>query len=260
MQHIKSKLTYMIIEDSLKVCNGIKERMADFTDWECCGFSHHVQDAQTMIQNHKPSLIFLDWALKGGSAYEVLYYVANLQEYAPYIIFNTGYQSENPEIPQEIINNFKIDKYLVKPLWENLRLNLPQYLKEAELKSLYPKQSKEDIWLTDIFKKRHHIIIQDIVCIQQHYNNPYYKIVHLNDHHSIVLKISWLKVSVLLQEYRLCFFVTNSREHIIIKNYIQHYQRPFVQLAHFKHKIEVVKDKLAAFEKWLEDQACFKTL
>lgn len=249
---MKPKLKYLVVEDSLKVCNGIKERIDDFPAWECCGFAHHVEDAVTIIQNSKPGLIFLDWALKGGSAYDVLSCIVNLQQYNPYIIFNTGYQSENPEIPQEIINNYKIDKYLVKPLWEKLRLNLPQYLIEAALKNEQPAPCKKEMWITDILKNRHHINLQNIVCIQQHFSTAHYKVLHFSDGTSITAKISWLQINKMLEDNSVPFFITNSREHLIIKDYIEGYNRPFVRVRHFRSKIEVVKNKLSAFEKWME--------
>ena len=132
---MNTDLKYLIIEDSLKVCEGIAERMQPFIKWKACVFAHHVDDAKRIVMIENPRLIFIDWALKGGSAYDVLAHIQNISNYNPYIIFNTGYQSENPEIPQEIINNYKIDKYVVKPLWENLRKNLSTYLQEAEKKS-----------------------------------------------------------------------------------------------------------------------------
>jgi CheY-like chemotaxis protein len=251
---MKPELKYIVIEDSLKVCSGIKERIDDFPEWTCCGFAHHVSEAIKIIESTRPGLIFLDWALKGGSAYDVLSGIVNLPSYNPYIIFNTGYQSENPEIPQEIINNYKIDKYLVKPLWEKLRLNLSQYLKEAALKNEQPAPCKNEIWITDILKKRHHINVQNIVCVQQHFDTPYYKVIHFSNGTSLTLKISWSQINNMLEDNSIPFFVTNSREHLVIKNYIQDYKRPFVRVSHFKSKIEVVKNKLSAFEKWMIEE------
>lgn len=245
------KLKYLIVEDSLKVCEGIKERIDDFPDWECCGFAHHVVEAVEAAQKFRPSLIFIDWALRGGSAYDVLSCIGNLQHYAPYIIFNTGYQSENPEIPQEIVNNYKIDKYIVKPLWEKLRLNLPQYLKEAALKSMQEKQCRHEVWITDIFKSKRQVNLQNIVCVQQHFENPHLKVLYFDDHTSIIVKTQWSNIIKLLEQYGISFFITNSRGHLIIKYHIQYYKRPYVQTNHFKLKIEVVKNKLSAFEKWL---------
>lgn len=247
---MENKLKYLIVEDSYKVCQGIKERMDDFQNWEKCPFAHHVDDAVREIKMTKPELIYLDWALKGGSAYDVLYCIENIQEYDPYIIFNTGYQSENPEIPQEIINNYKVDKYLVKPLWENLRNNLSIYLKEAEEKSRR-RIAKMKIWITDIEKRKHHINLLDIICIQQHFNNPYHKIIFCINEKSVITKLSWSQFIQTLNNYNIDFFITNSRQHLIIKNYIDYYNRPYVKLINYKHKLEVVKNKLSEFEKWI---------
>lgn len=248
---METKLKYAIIEDSLIVCEGIKERMSDFPEWELGGFAHHVKEACKIITDCKPDLLFIDWALKGGSAYEVLAEIYNLPEYNPYIIFNTGYQSENPEIPQQIINNYKIDKYLVKPLWENLRLHLLEYLNEAKEKNTRLIQKKDKIWLADNTRKYHQIEMNAIVCILQDFQNPHYKIIILDDDTSLTLKISWPEIIDLLDTRQIKFFITNSREHIIVKEYVQVYKRPYVQLHHFRHKIEVVKNKLSAFEKWI---------
>ncbi|MEO7044976.1 MAG: hypothetical protein ABI091_06680 [Ferruginibacter sp.] len=244
-------LIYTIVEDSIKVCNGIKERMDDFPNWKCCGFIHHANDVIKEIERFRPQLIYIDWALKGGSAFEVLSDISSLLEYNPYIIFNTGYQAENPEIPQDIINNYKIDKYLVKPLWENLRLHLPEYLKEAEQRSTHPVQELNRVWLTDITRKHHQVNMNSIVCILQDFENPYFKVIILDDRTSLTLKVSWAKIAELLETYKINSFVTNSREHIIVKGHVQFYKRPYVSLHHFKHKIEVVKNKLAAFEEWM---------
>lgn len=246
-------LIYTIVEDSFKVCNGIKKRMDDFPKWECCGFLRHADEAIREIKVCRPQLIFIDWALKGGSAFEVLTGIFSLPAYNPYIIFNTGQQAENPEIPQEIINNYKIDKYLIKPLWENLRLHLPQYLKEAEEKYKQPLKETNEIWLTDINRSHHHIKARSIVCVIQHYENPYFKTLILDNNISLTVRISWPKIIELLETRKVSFFVTNSRGHIIIKEHIRLYTRPYVKLNHFNQKIEIVKNKLSAFEKWIAE-------
>lgn len=248
-QNVKFK--YLIVEDSLKVCNGIKSRLDEYTHWECTGFAHHVQDALTFINSERPSLIFLDWALKGGSSFEILKLIKEIMHYDPYIIFNTGYQSEKPEIPQEIINNHKVDKYLVKPLWEKLRENLSLYLKEASEKHTKSQRAIQETWLEDIFRKKHLIKLKSIVCIQQHFDLPYCKMLYFNDGSHIIIKANWQSMIQLLEDSNLNFFITNSKYHIIIKEYIHQYKRPYVIIDSFKQKIEVVKNKLSAFEKWL---------
>ncbi len=247
---MNSKLKFLIVEDSISVCEGIKRRVGDYPDWYCCSFAHHVEDAMTAIKVHLPALIFMDWSIKGGSAFEVLQFIENYQNYDPYIIFNTGYQSENPEIPQEIINNYKIDKYLVKPIWENLRLNLSKYLNEAYHKANSQNRIKNELWLVDVTKKRQHVDLQDLICIVQCYKNPYYKELYFTNQLPLTLKISWEKLTEMLREYHINCFITNSRAHIVIKTYIQYYERPFVRMQN-KHKIEVAREKLGDFEKWL---------
>jgi two-component system LytT family response regulator len=249
---MSSKQKYLIVEDSFNVCQGIKERVDDYTHWLCCPFAHHVEDALNLIKENHPSLIFLDWSLKGGSAYEVLQFIENCPNYDPYIIFNTGYQSENPEIPQEIMNSYKIDKYLIKPIWENLRLNLTKYLTEAEYKINYKNRIKTEIWLADITKKKHHVNLQDLVCIVQCYHNPYYKELHFANYGPLIIKTSWSNVISMLNNYKIVFFVINSRAYIVVKNHIQDYERPFVRMKNSKIKIEVVREKLCEFEKWIE--------
>ena len=242
---------YLIIEDSLKVCEGIQERMQPFLHWSACDFAHHIENAKKIASEDKPQLIFIDWALKGGSAYDVLAHIQNIPNYNPYIIFNTGYQSENPEIPQEIINNYKIDKYVVKPLWENLRKNLSSYLLEAEHK-LNQNNKKKTIWITDINKRKELINLQDLICICQETENPYNKNYFITNHPTLTIKISWHEIIELLKENKIDFYVTNSRHHLVIKKQIVSYKRPFIKMINFPNKIEVVKEKLHDFEKWLE--------
>lgn len=245
------QLKYLIIEDSLKVCEGIQERMLRFSEWKSCPFAHHVENARSTLEKELPQLIFVDWALKGGSAYDVLDKIQAIPDYNPYIIFNTGYQSENPEIPQEIFNNYKIDKYIVKPIWENLRKNLSQYVKEAELKFATGRQEKK-VLITDIHKRKVYLNASDLVCICLHHENSYYKTLYINNSTSIHIKSSWERVYEIITDLGLEYFITNHKEHLVVKEYIESYQRPFVKLKNFYGKVEVVKDKLAEFEKWMK--------
>jgi len=248
---MNTEFKYLIVEDSLKVCEGIAERMSLFTEWKACRFAHHVDDAKHIVANDKPLLIFIDWSLKGGSAYEVLGYIQNIQDYNPYIIFNTGFQSDNPEIPQEIINNFRVDKYLVKTLWEKLRNQLGEYIAEAEMKAVTQKTGTT-LFLTDKNKISKKTNLADIVCICIDGNDSFIKVLYLSNGNNIELKITWQQVMAILEKYKIDYFITNSKQHLIIKDYVQNYRRPFIYLKKFPRKIEVVKDKLAEFEKWLK--------
>ena len=246
---------YIVIEDSLKVCEGIKERMNCFSEWKCCGFSHHIEDAKLMVEKKKPQLVFLDWALKGGSANDVLQHIIALSPYNPYIIFNTGYQIENPEIPQEIINNYKVDKYLIKPFWDKLRTDLASFVQEAELKNLSTNKNNHAIWVTNSKKIKQQILVEDIVCIWINDECSYFKEIILNNKEKTIIKNSWSEIFTLLEPYKNTYFITNSKEHLVFKKHIISYKRPYVFMQSFNEKIklEVVKNKLALFEDWLKE-------
>ena len=166
------KLTYLVVENAPDVCEGIIRRMKNFDRWESLGYCVGVKETIEKIKTTKPHLLYLDWGLNGGSAYEILQEVQNLSGYNPYIIFNTGFQKDNPEIPQEIINKYKVDKYLVKPLWENLRIHLPQYLQEAEEKCLQPLKKESLVWLEDENKSKVLVDLRKLICICQHHTEP----------------------------------------------------------------------------------------
>lgn len=245
------ELKYLIVEDSQKVCEGIVERMENFTHWHPCNFAHHVDDAKKTVEAERPNLIFIDWALKGGSAYEVLQHIQNIAGYCPYIIFNTGYQSDNPEIPQEIVNNYKIDKYLVKPFWEKLRLYLHDYLEEAE-----KKQQLKDclVFITDAEKIKRQINLSNLICICKESSDFSKKTLFFGKQNSITVKATWKQITRLLDDKKIRYFVTNKKEHLVVQKFIEKYQRPFVILKNFPLKIEIVKDKLREFEEWIEWQ------
>lgn len=75
---MNTEFNYLVVEDSRKVCEGIQERMEAFSNWQACSFAHHVDDAWQIISAQRPELIFIDWSLKGGSAFEVLQQVQNI--------------------------------------------------------------------------------------------------------------------------------------------------------------------------------------
>jgi two-component system, LytTR family, response regulator len=246
------ELKYLIIEDSLKVCEGISERMACFTKWKLSGFALHIEEANQLINRHRPQLIFIDWALKGGSAFEVLQKIQNLLNYDPYIIFNTGYQSENPEIPQEIINHYRVDKYLVKPLWENLRKNLSIYVSEAEEKGKRANGNAKCIWLEDDKGVKLLIDLTTIICICQHPERPRSRLFYLTTKEgSLSVPIQWQKCYDILTQTGIDYFITKYRSHLVVRNHIQVFDKPFVRLKGFKLRVEVVKENIRDFEKWL---------
>lgn len=246
------KLTYLVIENAPDVCEGIIRRMDNFDKWESLGYCTGVKESIQKIKEKLPNLLYLDWSLNGGSAFEILQQVENIAHYNPYIIFNTGFQKDNPEIPQEIINTYMVDKYLVKPFWENLRTNLPIYLKQAEEKVNSKKENNARIWIEDYTGSMVQIILTDLICICQHPNEPRCRIFYFEPAlKEIIISLQWHRCYSLLESGRIDYFVTKNRSHLVTRTSIEKFDRPFVRLKNFPAKIEVVKESLKEFESWL---------
>lgn len=247
-----NKLRYLVVENAPDVCEGIIRRMNPFDDWESLGYCTGVKEAMEKIQDTKPHLLFLDWGLNGGSAFELLQQIQNTDGYNPYIIFNTGFQKDNPEIPQEIINNYKVDKYLVKPLWENLRNNLPSYLAEAAGKAVSFAEKPKITWLEDEKGVKVAVALEKIICICQHPGMPRSRIIYFaGQSQEIIAPLQWQKCYDLLDSCNIDYFITKTRSHLVVRAYIHKFEKPFVRLKNFPAKIEVVKENLKQFEAWL---------
>ena len=245
-------LTYLVIENVVDVCEGIVRRMNAFTNWQSLGYCTGVKEAIEKVATARPNLIYLDWGLNGGSAFEILQHIQNIPDYNPYILFNTGFQKDNPEIPQEIINNYKVDKYLVKPLWENLRNNLASYLKEAEEKASQLTDKQKTIWLEDTEGNKVSVVLQKLICICQHPVNPRNRLFYFNNGiKEVTVPLQWQKCFDLLDENKIDYFITKSRSHLVVKAYIERFEKPYVRLRNFPAKVEVVKENLKEFENWL---------
>lgn len=130
----KSVFKYIIIEDDKNIWKNITARMERYLQWHPVSPTDNLEEAIQLIQTHRPELIFTDWSIRGGNSYPILSHIhRNMVGYTPYIIFFTGYQGENPEIPQVVFNEFPlVKKYLVKPIFLQLTENLSQYVSEAE--------------------------------------------------------------------------------------------------------------------------------
>lgn len=243
---------YLVVENAADVCEGIERRMKPFTNWHTQGYCTGVKEAIEKIILYKPALLFLDWSLNGGSAYEVLQAVRNIKQYDPYIIFNTGYQKDNPEIPQEIMNSYKVDKYLVKPYWENLRIHLPLYLKEAEDKAALQVVHKQH-WLEDTTGTMKLSDLNRLACIVQHPSESRVRCFYfVNRPAPMHVSMQWQKCYELLKENGIDFFVTKSRSHLVVKEYVQQFDRQFVWLNGVEaFKIDIVKENIKDFENWL---------
>ncbi|HRD58873.1 MAG TPA: hypothetical protein PK504_12535 [Ferruginibacter sp.] len=248
------KLYYLVVENAPDVCEGIIRRMKNFDKWESLGYCVGVKEAIEKIASDKPQLLFLDWSLNGGGAFEILQFIQNDTTYHPYIIFNTGFQKDNPEIPQEIINHYKVDKYLIKPLWENLRNNLATYVLEAEEKSKASNQTKYICWLEDEHKQTIAVDFNKLICICQHPEKPRTRSLYLQGSTQPVnVAMQWYKCYELLNKFKVEYFITKNREHLVVKQFIEKYEKPYVRLKGFAFKIEVVKENTSRLVEWLKN-------
>lgn len=246
------KFTFLVVENAIDVCEGIERRMKPFENWESLGYCTGVKEASEKIKSSKPHLIYMDWGLNGGSAFEVLQHIQNLAGYNPYIIFNTGFQSDHPDIPQEIINRYKVDKYIVKPFWENLRQNLPTYLKEAEEKVRQLKPKLKTVWVQNNDAAKIQIPLNKLICITQHPNDPRKRDFYLiTATKKITIPMTWQQCYDLLNANEIEYFITKSRGHLVVKEYIEKFERPFIRLTEGSFRVEVAKKKIREFEEWL---------
>jgi len=243
---------FLVVENAPDVCEGIIRRMEKFDNWQTAGYCVGVKEAISEINTIRPHLLFLDWSLNGGSAFEIMQHIQNTAGYHPYIIFNTGFQKDNPEIPQELINNYKVDKYLVKPLWENLRNNLPTYLKEAEEKALNNLPKSKAVWIEDVNGVKISLQPDKVICICQHPAQPRTRIFYIDNHtKEIHVPLQWNKCYDMLKNSGVDYFISKNRSHLVIKQYIEIFEKPFIRLRNFPAKFEVVKENIKAFESWL---------
>lgn len=245
------KYKYLIIEDELSVFTAIDERMKPFIYWQAIAPSSNAYDAIDKLGIDTPELIFLDWHLVGSSGYDVLEYLLQQKEYKPYIIFMTG-QLENPmQVTKNIINKYKnVDVFIDKPIWENLTSNLPNYTVKAEEKALQILNTA--IWIEDINSTKQKVETNKIECILQHHNRRAKDIYMVNNNKPYTFCLSWQECYDLLDNARIDYFITHRRTHLVVKTFIEKFDKPIVRLKSFNAcKIEVVKESIKDFEKWL---------
>lgn len=246
-------LKYLVIENAPDVCKGIEERMQLFSQWRALPYSVSPKDAIGKITSEKPELIFIDWSLNGGSAYEVLDHIQEMQDYEPYIIFNTAYQKDNPEIPQTLFNNYKVDKYIIKPIWEPLRKHLAQFLTEAKAK-VELLQNNKNYWFDNHQGHKIMVALDNIICICQHPDNKRVRNIYMHGGNDVKIQVAhpWADIYKILEEKNIDFFITKSRAHLVCKKYVIRYEKPFVRLKNFNFfKIDVTRDNVKNFEEWL---------
>lgn len=67
-----SEYTYLVIEDDRSIWKNIEQRMKRYLQWRAVGFVDEVEEALAVIDKARPQLIFSDWSIRGGNAYQIL--------------------------------------------------------------------------------------------------------------------------------------------------------------------------------------------
>ncbi len=242
-----STYNYLVIEDDTNIWSNIEHRMNKFTNWKPIGFSAELQEAIDYITKDLPELIFTDWSIKNGDAFDILDYISQLENYNPYVIFFTGYQSDHPEIPENIVNKYSVvRKYIVKPIHENLTEHLHEYIEEAE-NLIQISEPKQYIWIEDAYRRKHRIATQDWIAIVQSEISSRYKSLYTKTSEEIVLKYTWKKCIKFLEKNNIPYTISHHRKSIINKAEIIRVSKPFVWLTN-EIKIEVSREQWSELE------------
>jgi two-component system, LytTR family, response regulator len=247
-------LTFAIVEDIEDVATRLTHEMSSYTTWQHCGNAKSVREAKELIANKRPALVFCDWDLVGGSGFEVLQHISSIAQYKPYIVFNTGFQSDHPEIAEELINTYRPDVFINKPYWKKLTEQLPRIVKDAEAKQTTGiNQPNADCWITTVDGQSIRITGSQIICIVQSPSNPRQKLVYTPTYRDgLITSITWPEALQLLAEQYIDYFISNRRHSIINRSFILSTEKQFVHLRHLPFKIEIVKEHVKSFYDWLE--------
>jgi response regulator of citrate/malate metabolism len=237
---IKSRYSYVVIEDDLHVCEGVKVRMDAFLNWDCLGLISTFDEALKTIQSKKPNLLFLDYSILGGNTFSLLDEIKTIDDYTPFIIYFTAYGSDNDFISEDAINKYRVNKFLNKPIWEKLTEQLDIFVNEAEI--WVKTYEHSSLWLDSINKIKVKVDPYKIICINQPENNPRYKTIRTVDHKLFDIKASWDDLERIAQEYHIDYCYTKARDTIINKKYITKIQKPNIWLNDFL-KITVTKER-----------------
>lgn len=236
----KSRFSYLVVEDDLHVCEGVKLRMNAFPNWDCLGLIPSFDVALKTIQEEKPSLLFLDYSILGGNTFNLLDQIKTISNYNPFIIYFTAYGSDKDFISEDAINKYRVNKFLNKPIWEKLTEQLVSFIMEAE--TWIKTNENSFLWLDTKDKTRVKIEPFKIICINQPENNPRFKIIRTTDNHIFEIKASWSDCERMAEEHSINYCYTKARDTIINKKYITKIQKPNIWLNDF-FKITVTKER-----------------
>ena len=241
-----NKYTYCIIEDAKDVCEGIVTRMNEYSDWFCLGDAQDISTASNILFNQKPNLIFIDWDIKGSSTFPLLDKLILQSDYKPYIIFFTAFQNDEPHIPEQIHNQYKVHKYLVKPIWNKLSENLENYLLEA---TQYVKEHSK-VMIRTVETELISINFNDVVYCTVFDGEKRTKSLLLSNGKNLIVKGNLDEIENYFKEHKVKIIQHNKRYSILNTNFIKSYKRPNIILTISNKILEVSPDNIKEFEEW----------
>jgi hypothetical protein len=112
--------------------------------------------------------------------------------------------------------------------------------------------AEKKVWLQDINGVKHLLDLMKLMCVVQDPVLPRCRDFYFTSRTApYCLPLSWQDAATLLETHRVESFITKGRSQLVIRSFIERYERPFVRLRGINLKFEVVADKHAAFEDWL---------
>lgn len=121
----------IVVEDSRLAREGLVKMLEAYPELNVIGSADHPSNALTLIQEHKPDIIFLDIHMPGESGFDLL----EKLDYSPKVIFTTAYS-------EYAIRSFDFNTvdYLLKPISdERLKLAIAKLSINNEDYSVEPK-------------------------------------------------------------------------------------------------------------------------
>lgn len=239
---------YLVIEDDTNVWNNIEMRMKAFPNWQPCGFSEELDKTLMLIKKHLPQLIFMDWSIQGGNAFDILNTIEKIPHYQPYIIFFTGFQSDRPDIPEEVLNRYRfVQKYLVKPIHEKLTNFLAKYIQEAEQMTLN-RPMADFAWVEDDTHCKKRIVPQNCMAIINEPTKPRCKRMIFCNSEPIIVRKTWEECISFFENHQIDYFIAHHRKSIVNMRHIKRVQNAHIYL-NDRDCIEVSRQQWKELEK-----------
>jgi hypothetical protein len=107
------------------------------------------------------------------------------------------------------------------------------------------------VWIQDSNGIKIKVALNKLICIIQPANAARERNFYLINKKAITISKTWQECYELLDEYGINYFVTKSRSHLVVKEYIEKFEKPFISLTDGPCRLEVAKEKIKEFEEWL---------